>query len=310
MNPPSRKLIPDELTIVVLDTCTVRELAYADAIPGWVSTFADMAKNGYSFSLADGALTELLAQYIRASIDETKLAVIVGAIETFLNPDLPVLLGKKDVMGMIGESDDPAWSPDETAAYSKAGWALLKSPSNLTKEQRMDIVAALQDERHAWIKAFAIFDAAHAAWLQSEPDGERKHPLKQHKHPALDVALKRLASFGRTQPPTLAERSDLQMRYTWRQWVRTRQDKHAYDPTNENNENDGIDFDLYRYLMLPALVVSEDKGFHSRIADIKSPQRGWFWRAQTLADAWTRGERPRPVWAADARDRSAVQPAG
>lgn len=293
----------------MLDTCTVRELAYAEAMPGWVSTFADMAKNGYSFSLADGALAELLTQYIRKSIDETKLTSIVGAIEIFLNPDLPVLLGKKDVMGMIGESDDTAWSPEEAAAYSKDGWKLLKFPSTITEEQCRDIVAALQDERKDWVEFFSIADAAYAEWLRSEPDGEEKHPLEQYKHPALDVALKAMASYGRIQSPTLAERSDLQIRYIWRQWVRSRQDKHAYDPTNENHENDGIDFDLYRYLMLPALVVSEDKGFHSRISDIKSPQRGWFWRAQTLANAWMCGDRPRPTWAADAFDRSVVRSA-
>ena len=274
MTSSPRKLIPDELTIVVLDTCTVRGLAYAEATPGWVSTFAAMTENGYSFSLADGALTELLAQYIRGSIDETRLAVVVGAIETFLNPDLPVLLGKKDVMGMIGELDDPVWSPDETAAYSKAGWALLKSPSNLTDAQREKVVAALQDDRDDWRDFFPTFDSAYAEWLKSEPDGEKMHPLNQHQHPALDVAMKKMASQGRTQPPTLAERSDLQLRYLWRQWVRTRQSKNAYDPTKEDNGNDGIDFDCYRYLMLPALVVSEDRGFHSRIGDIKSPQVG------------------------------------
>ncbi len=57
--------------------------------------FADMAKNGYSFVLADGALTELLAQYIWESIDETKLAMIVEMIETFINSDLLVLLEKE-----------------------------------------------------------------------------------------------------------------------------------------------------------------------------------------------------------------------
>lgn len=49
--------------------------------------------------------------------------------------------------------------------------------------------------------------------------------------------------------------------------------------------------------MLPALVVADEKGFDERLADIKSLQRDWFWRPQKLADAWTRGERPRPAWA-------------
>ena len=76
MTSSPRKLIPDELTIVVLDTCTVRGLAYAEATPGWVSTFAAMTENGYSFSLADGALTELLAQYIPVSYTHLTLPTI------------------------------------------------------------------------------------------------------------------------------------------------------------------------------------------------------------------------------------------
>jgi len=299
MKPPPRKLISDELTIVVLDTCTVRELAHADAIPGWVPTFAIMKKSGYSFSLADGALAELLAQYIRGSIDDAKLSVIVEGLRTFLNPEVPVLLGKRDVMGMIGELDDPDWSPDDVAVYSKNGWALLQSPSNLTEEQGKAIVRALQGDRDDWNAFFETFNVAYTDWLQSEPDGETRYPLNQYTHPALDVALEALALRGRAQSPTLAERLDLQMRYLWRQWVRTRQQKNAYNPTNKSNENDGIDFDLYRYLMLPALIVSEDKGFYSRIADITSPQRGWFYRAQALAGAWASGKRPCPVWTAD-----------
>lgn len=60
---------------------------------------------------------------------------------------------------------------------------------------------------------------------------------------------------------------------------------------------------MYSYLMLPALVVAGDKGFHSRIADIKSPQPNWFFQPQDLASAWKRGERRRPAWASIAPDR-------
>jgi hypothetical protein len=67
-----RKIIPGEQCIVVLDTIPVCNIAYASEIPPWVATFAAMAKDGYSFSLADGALTELLAQYAREAITEAQ----------------------------------------------------------------------------------------------------------------------------------------------------------------------------------------------------------------------------------------------
>ncbi|KVQ42500.1 hypothetical protein WK03_20225 [Burkholderia cepacia] len=54
--------------------------------------------------------------------------------------------------------------------------------------------------------------------------------------------------------------------------------------------------------MLPAYVVANDRGFHEKIADIKSPQRGWFWRPEQLADAWKDGEKPRPSWKDESSD--------
>lgn len=78
--------------------------------------------------------------------------------------------------------------------------------------------------------------------------------------------------------------------------MRTRKSKEPYDPTSVKKVNDGIDFDLYCYLMLPAFVVASERGFYGEIADIKSLQRDWFWRPEELAAARAVGERPRPIW--------------
>lgn len=306
MTRPQRKLIPDEQTIVVLDTSPVRNIGH-DGVPAWVATFADMAKNGYSFSLADGACVELLTAHARGSITDHELATIISAAETYLNPAVPVLLGKVDLMRMIGESSAPSGWEAEALTLSQRAWQVLKAASSTSPEERIGGEDELQEDRDDWIDAFKKFDAAHAEWLSKYPDGEAEHPLNEYEHPALDAALDHLAAGSQTPPPTMAERQDLQMRYIWRQWVRTRKEKHAYDPSSPKKVNDGIDLDLYRYLMLPALVVADDGGFHQRIADIKSPQREWFWRPQALADAWTRGERPRPAWAAAVTDPAASQ---
>jgi hypothetical protein len=310
MNHPQRKIIPDALCMVVLDTSPARNIAHASDTPAWVATFAEMSKAGYSFSLADGAVTELLSQYLRGSITKPEHARMVQAIESFLSPDLPILPGKQDLMGMIGESTDPAWSEAELVAFSRHALNVLGNPSLLSEKERARIEPALQYDRKEWTESFAKYDARYTEWLLKEPDGEKKLPLNEHDHPLLEDELADLASYSRTQPPTLAERSDLQLRYIFRQWVRTRQKKDSYDPTNPKKINDGIDLDIYRYLMLPALVVADDRGFHERLADIKSPQRHWFWRPQELADAWTRGERPRPAWAAPVIDQADSPAAG
>lgn len=295
MTHSQRKLISDDQTIVVLDTSPVRNIGH-DGVPAWVATFADMAKDGYSFSLADGAVAELLTAHARSSITDHELATIVSAAETYLNPAVPVLLGKIDLMRMIGESSAPAGWETEALKLSRGAWQVLKAASSTPPEARISGEDELQKDRDDWIGAFKTFDAAHAEWLSKCSDCEAEDLLNEYEHPALDAALDHLAAGSQTSPPTMAERQDLQMRYIWRQWVRSRKEKNAYDPSSSKKVNDGIDLDLYRYLLLPALVVTDDGGFHQRIADIRSPQRAWFWRPQALADAWTRGERPRPAW--------------
>jgi len=309
MNQPKRKIIPDEQCMVVLDTSPVRNIAHASATPPWVATFAEMARDGYSFSLADGALTELLSQCLRGSITKPEHARMVRAIESFLSPDLPILPGKQDLMGMIGQSNDPAWSEAELVAFSLHALNVLKDPSLLSEDERAKIGPALQHDRDEWIGWFAKFDRGYARWIAVMP-GRENEPLDQYKHDLLDEELADLAARGRNAHPTMAMRLDLQMRYIWRQWVRTRQQKHGYDPTSEKRVNDGIDLDLYFYLMLPAFVVADDRGFHERLSDIKSDQRHWFWRPQELADAWARGKRPRPVWAAPVIAPQETQNAG
>jgi hypothetical protein len=100
-------------------------------------------------------------------------------------------------------------------------------------------------------------------------------------------------------------RLDLQMRLFWRQFVRSVKLKERYNPASQKNKNDGIDFDFYYYLALPALVVSIDDGFFGRISDIKSFQKSWFFKPQELADSWLRGDRPWPSWPAS-RDIKSV----
>lgn len=301
MNHPPRKLIPDEQTIVVLDTSPVRNVGH-DGVPAWVATFADMAKDGYAFSLADGACAELLTAHARGSITDDALETIVNAAERYLNPAIPVMLGKLDLMRMIGESNEPMGWEAEARTLSLRAWQMLKTASGIPRTERISAEAELQEDRDDWIGAFAKFDAGFEEWLSEDPSREEQFPLHPYEHPLLDLQFRSLAARSVNHHPDMAKRVDLQMRYEWRQWVRFRQKKHGYNPASNKNRNDGVDLDMYPYLMLPALVVAGESGFHSRIADIKSPQLDWFWQPQDLADAWARGERPRPTWDAIAVD--------
>lgn len=296
MKAVKRRLIPHEQTIVVLDTSPIRNIAHTETTPAWVATFAAMADNGYAFSLADGALAELLAQYFYGSFGDAELDKILAAISQFLNHDVPILMGKRDIMAMIHVSNDTRWSENDARCFSKQAWAVLDRPSLLNEEGRTKLVAALQYDRDEWIRSFKKLDVRYSRWVEKNPGIEENMPLDPYEHPLLDSFLCGLASHRRVRQPNLATRMDLLLRYTWRQWVRSRLAKDAYSPTSQRNINDGIDLDLYRYLMLPALIVADDRGFHERILEINSEQRAWIWRPQVLADAWLAGQRPRPSW--------------
>jgi hypothetical protein len=120
--------------------------------------------------------------------------------------------------------------------------------------------------------------------------------LEKHSDEILQAMLRSHDQRAALTPP-LSMRLDLQTRYSWRQYKRSRgRLSHRYDPTNRGKRNDGIDFNLYTYLALPALIVAGEGGFFGSIADITSFQREWIMRPATLAQAWERGERPRPLF--------------
>lgn len=283
---PSRKLISEDQCIVVLDTSPARNLAHAESLPEWIDTFAAMSEDGYSFSLADGAFAELLAQRSSGRIPEAGFQRLVSALTRFLNPKLPVLPGKRDIEQMICTTEaSETWTEAAVYDLSTRAWDALKI-SHVSN--RTSVEATLDEERTAWIEMFSTLEPG---WrkLGSPTD------LNELQHSQLDEAFRHLDD-GQRITPSRSIRCDLQVRLLWRQFARSKKLKDPYDPTSVKKLNDGIDFDLYRYLQLPAFVVAEDSGFFSRIENIPSFQRHWFWKPADLAAAWTSGTRPFPQW--------------
>lgn len=296
----NRHLISDDQIIVVLDTSPVRNLAYLSSPnfvpPKWVETFADMARNGYSFSLADATAAELLAQIRSGRIHQAGYDRMISHLKSFLNPNFPVLPGKIDIAAMLGVVDEPH-RLDEISHISQAAWCNLLHPHSVTCHLGPPIEQILEDEREDWI-AFIRETAAHSKYfgldlVKSDPDD----------------AAEFLAQFtgGKIYPdadidPPMAERMHLELRYLYRQVARSVQMGRTYDPASKNNKNDGIDADIYKYLMLPAFVVAEDKGFFSSLNTINSFQREWFMRPESLAKLWLDGRRPQPIWSTDTDD--------
>lgn len=209
-----RKLIPDAQTIALLDTSPLRAIGH-HGIQTWVSTFAEMTRDNYSFSLADGACAELMTAHARGSITNGELKAIVDATEIFLNSEVPVLLGKIDLMRMIGEADELGWE-DEARMLSQRAWQMLKAASSTAPEERTSAEAELQEDRDNWIRAFAMFDEGLREWLSEDPNRRNEFPLHPFEHPLLEQQFRSLAARSVNRHPDMAERVDLRMRYTWR----------------------------------------------------------------------------------------------
>ncbi len=328
MKSSQRHIIPLEKCIVALDTNVARTLGESTTCPDWLDTFGQMASSGeYAFALADGAFAELLNQITKpeGGMSEPCFSRMIQGLETFLDPEYPIILGKRDILGMLGIAGKDPWCASEVRDLSKDGWQKLcniqSEPKNSQYHSKLEKI--LQDEREEWIAQFDKFDSHLALELATVKERiarfqshsgvyalsfrnllldlqQKLHALDNLKELEGKVLKDALAELDADRPLagiSMSARCDLQIRYLYRQWVRTRKSKHAYSPASHNNRNDGIDFDFYRFLMLPALVVTEDKGFLTRISDIPSSQKTWFMTPQELAASWLRGDRPWPIWA-------------
>jgi len=286
-----RLLVPENQVIVVLDTASARNLAYPEQPPQWVDTFAKMSVQGYSFSLADGTLAELLAQRRRDALTAEEYHRICQRLERFLNPQLPVLLGKRDLMGMLQVNNHP-WSEDECRQMSLSGWSRLKRYEENSDEQQSP-EWVLQEERDDWIEFFS-------GWQQIIDEINAENPSSPLDLEAMSAGmLEGMASAQDTWSslvPSMSVRLHLQSRYLCRQFIRMQKAEDAYNPTSKKKRNDGIDADLYRFLQLPALVVTEDRGFLTGLGDIDSFQKHWFFKAEALAEKWEQGQKPAPIW--------------
>jgi hypothetical protein len=279
-----RFLVPLSQTLVVLDTNPARNIA-EEGEPAWVEVFARMRDAGYVFCLADAAFAELLTQRCKNAINDAGYSRMIASLERFIDPQLPVLLGKCDVLGMLGVRDQQMrWSAEEVWKISREGWERLKraKPGDFAAD------VEIEEERADYRDAFKVLADA---WEASD----RSVPLHEYDHPQLDKALS-LQKSTRPIRPGMHVRNDLQVRWLWRQFVRSQLPKHAYDPESRKRRNDGIDFDLFRYLALPALVVSGDEVFFEKLKDIDSLQKKWFWKPAALASAFERGELAAPRW--------------
>lgn len=283
------KLAPEHEVIVVLDTSVARGLGFSSQ-PDWVETFASMSRDGYRFSLADVALGELLLQVRDGRTSQDQHQRMLASLQPFLDGRFPVLPSGVDLLAMLGCSEEPI-DLEETAKLAETGWALL-SDSHVEAHVLGPPLEVIRDqEREDWPEWLTRV-ARHAEFSGIDLGRSRPDDVAEH---LAELARASLDSKSDLSPP-MSVRRHLEVRYRFRQMARTRLEKHPYNPRHPKKQNDGMDVDLYQYLMLPALVLTCDNGFFGSIESISSFQRNWFKRPEELAAKWMKGERPAPKW--------------
>jgi hypothetical protein len=292
-----RQIIPLEKTLVVLDTGPARLLGELDAEPPWLAVFVEMSLNGYCFSLAEIAAAELLAQYDRGALSPHKHGRMVSRLKRFISPEMPALASKKDIYGMLGLPVED-WSAREAWTLAQLMWAWLNDPSLDGRPGKDLLVALLNEERQDWTDHLRK-----ARELAIQKVGESGLADLAAATPAVLTAMDAALSRGGGSPP-LSLRCHLHSRYRWRQFVRTQQRKDPYDPESASKRNDGIDVDLYIYLMLPAFVVTVDNSFLGGLWDIESFQKDWFVTPDAFAAQWVDGKRPLLAWPHELGEKS------
>lgn len=286
-----RQLIADDQVIVILDTCAVRVHPKQTVKPPWVEAFAEMASDGYSFSLAEGTAAELLTQVQSGRTPLECHHQMMEWIGTFLNPEVPVLASLGDIDGMIGL--DEHWNIEEARCISRVAWSMLLNPLQPCDPYRPTFDLLLEEMRQEWIQRFTRLKHAAMCFGIDVANSDPTFVMNYF----VDLVGSTLDRRCDLIPPE-SMRRDLELKYWFQQFVRTYRTKFAYNPTSKKARNDGPDFHLYSYLVLPALVVSTDGGFFSSLTNLKSFQKKWFVRPNDLAERWRAGEHLAPSWPA------------
>ncbi|QXH95742.1 hypothetical protein HU749_004970 [Pseudomonas ogarae] len=339
---PPRLIIDDSQTIVVLDTNPARNLAQLDACPPWVDVFAKMRSDGYSFSLAEEAFTELVIQRARGSIRTDQFKRMCERLSLFINTEFPVILGGIDLLGML-QINRSSWTEESCRNISAIAWAFLQQCIEHPPESD-EAEALINAARDEWINRLtnwqAVVDSAKSKgqeilqtasdlapkdlcslmaseesimeYLSANPENphqaleswvEENYSWESIEPKIREVVLTSFdEAFDRSLPETVG--MHLEVRYHWQQFSRMQREKRRYDPRNKRNINDGVDYYLYGYLKLPALLITEDNDFFSRLMEIESYQKNWIYKPDGLAENWMKQTKPMPSF----EQRSSIRP--
>lgn len=292
---------------VALDTSVVRALGdtrrpfHADVGLG----LRALRDHGFTLHLADGTIAELTSQLSERRIPWPEWVRARSALKKMLNHSEPVLLGGWELLAEAGIFIG-AKRPSRSRQDIRAGWKRMekaRSYDELWKVRpfradgrvvlggtKRDVARGLVDsEKDSWVEG--LDDVADVARAEGVQDIQTKEWIELVE--IIGRGFEARLTVATDPPPSV--RLDALIRVYARY---SRQRVQSVGPYNaEKRANDAFDYDLLRYLALPALVCTCDETtLVQAIEQAGSWQRTWVLGITELRKLAQGAEPPQLIW--------------
>lgn len=287
----SRHIIPEKETIITLDTNIVRNLCYKKY--HWVTDFHNMSNENYNFCLSDYALFEFVNQFIKEKISIDEYKNCIRQLSKFISSKMPILFGMKILIQMTGISkivSDSEFDPDYWKMYSKVIWKFIKNADNSSyfkyKKIKFSVHNVLYESKLDYNEMESSFQKERVEWIKfiNKLKKLSKYHTLNNKPEKITFMKERISEwlFGDS---SYSERVDILAKYMYH-FIQNQADfSYPYNPNSQKNKNDGIDFKIIFFIILPSLICSEDR-FIKGFQRLYSYQSKWFYKPLELAEAW------------------------
>lgn len=281
---------------IVLDTSVVRGLGYGEVAP---DCFCDLSHAGHTIHLADGTIVELIAQVWTGRFAWANWVRARDLLLTFLDREEPVLLGGRDLFVAAGLSLD-GMATDVTGVRRDTydGWQLLSQVQS-REALALDVSPGSCADPTLGMRpelAEQILSEEKTGWAQTFDEMLKLvgSPIDGNSAKLISVIGEALDNRVSCRPPPASVRLDAMIRVHALLLTRQLKRNEQYNP--KKHSNDALDFDLLRYLSLPALLCVNDRRFLAVLRDSKTWQAKWVLSPRELAQALVEGTLPSLSW--------------
>lgn len=282
--------------IIILDTNVIRDIVMGDCL---TDAFVALVREGGTIHIADGAFVEILS-WLHTTLEAwSAWERARSRFDEFIDPKAPVMMGGREVLaqaGLVFGAPPSTFLPDEQLEVNRQIWQQLMRAKSLReasslyrlvhahgKLSRLHFNALgapnqVARQKDSWVDMFDGYAEAAKAERFSIAGGIPQNLLEE-----------RVATIGRfldgccTSSPPASMRMDAMLRIHLLLSFRSLQKKRPYNA--KKNQNDAFDFDLYRYLALPAALCTSDKGIFNDLCAGNAWQIQWVAKPEELLDS-------------------------